>query len=96
MNIGILGTGAISHKHVQAYKNIGWKVVACSDIFAPAGEAFAKQYGCDFVPAQIPAIQSRRVPRRVCGAFGDGGMMSGHRRRADLRRGSFMRDTRRL
>src|SRR5262249_8089659 len=49
MNIGILGTGAISHKHAQAYKNIGWRVVACSDIFASAGHSFAEKYGCDFV-----------------------------------------------
>jgi UDP-N-acetyl-2-amino-2-deoxyglucuronate dehydrogenase len=50
MNIGILGTGAISHKHVQAYRNIGWNVVACSDIFPQAGNAFAEKYACDFVP----------------------------------------------
>ena len=49
MNIGILGTGAISHKHVQAYRAIGWNVVACSDIFPQAGTAFAETYGCDFV-----------------------------------------------
>lgn len=61
MNIGILGTGAISHKHVQAYTNIGWKVVACSDIFAPAGQAFADRYGCAFVPTLEALVQYKDV-----------------------------------
>ena len=61
MNIGILGTGAISHKHVQAYTNIGWKVVACSDIFAPAGQAFADRYGCDFVPTLQELVRHKDV-----------------------------------
>ncbi|MBS1832976.1 MAG: Gfo/Idh/MocA family oxidoreductase [Acidobacteria bacterium] len=50
MKIGILGTGAIAHKHVQAYKNIGWEVVACSNGYQPHGVAFAQQYGIEFVP----------------------------------------------
>ncbi len=84
MNIGILGTGAISHKHVQAYSNIGWKVVACSDIFAPAGQAFADRYGCDFVPTleelvRHPDVQIvdvctfpnvRLEPVELCARFG--------------------------
>ena len=61
MNIGILGTGAISHKHVQAYTNIGWKVVACSDISAQAGQAFAARYGCDFVPTLQELVDHKDV-----------------------------------
>ncbi|HEY3741617.1 MAG TPA: Gfo/Idh/MocA family oxidoreductase [Bryobacteraceae bacterium] len=61
MNIGILGTGAISHKHVQAYTNIGWKVVACSDISSAAGEAFASRYGCDFVPTLAELVDHKDV-----------------------------------
>ena len=51
MKIGILGTGAIAHKHVQAYRNIGWQVTACANAYEPHGRAFAEQYGCDFAPS---------------------------------------------
>ncbi|MBM3726740.1 MAG: Gfo/Idh/MocA family oxidoreductase [Acidobacteria bacterium] len=51
MRVGLIGTGAISHKHAQAYANIGFKVTVVTDIHAPAGEAFAAKYGCEFVPA---------------------------------------------
>lgn len=50
MRVGIIGTGAISHKHVQAYRNIGYEVTACTDISAVYGQKFADQYGCEFVP----------------------------------------------
>ena len=49
MRVGIVGTGAISHKHAQAYKNIGFEVVVCSDIREQAGRAFADKWGCQFV-----------------------------------------------
>jgi UDP-N-acetyl-2-amino-2-deoxyglucuronate dehydrogenase len=49
MRVGIIGTGAISHKHAQAYKNIGYEVTACTDINETYGEKFANQYGCEFV-----------------------------------------------
>ncbi len=49
MRVGIIGTGAISHKHAQAYKNIGYEVTACTDISAEYGKKFADQYGCEFV-----------------------------------------------
>ncbi len=51
MKIGILGTGAIAHKHVQAYRNIGWEVTACANAYEPHGRAFAAQYGADFAPS---------------------------------------------
>lgn len=50
MNVGIIGTGAISHKHAQAYKNIGFNLIACTDISAEAGRKFADQHGCEFIP----------------------------------------------
>jgi len=50
MKVGMIGTGAISHKHAQAYKNIGFELTVCTDIFEPAGRKFADQYGCEFVP----------------------------------------------
>jgi len=50
MRVEIIGTGAISHKHAQAYANIGYQLTACTDINAESGRAFADQHGCEFVP----------------------------------------------
>ncbi|MCS7043873.1 MAG: Gfo/Idh/MocA family oxidoreductase [Bryobacteraceae bacterium] len=50
LRVGIIGTGAISHKHAQAYRNIGYRVTVCTDISREAGEKFAAQYGCQYVP----------------------------------------------
>ncbi|HEX8984964.1 MAG TPA: Gfo/Idh/MocA family oxidoreductase [Bryobacteraceae bacterium] len=49
MRVGMIGTGAISHKHAQAYKNIGYKLSVCTDINEEAGRRFAAQYGAEFV-----------------------------------------------
>ena len=48
MRVGIIGTGAIAHKHMQAYRNIGYEVTVCSDEHADFGRAFANRYGCHF------------------------------------------------
>ena len=45
----MIGTGAISHKHAQAYRNIGFELTVCTDIFEEGGRRFADQYGCEFV-----------------------------------------------
>ncbi len=50
MRVGIIGTGAISHKHAQAYKNIGFEIVACTDINPENGQKFAAQHGGVFLP----------------------------------------------
>jgi len=50
MRVGIIGTGAISHKHALAYRNIGFEIVACTDINPANGKAFAAQYGGVFLP----------------------------------------------
>ena len=50
MRVGMIGTGAISHKHAIAYKNIGFQITVCTDISAANGERFASQYGASFVP----------------------------------------------
>ncbi len=50
MRVGIIGTGAISHKHVQAYRNIGYELTVCTDINPQYGRSFAERYGCEFVP----------------------------------------------
>jgi UDP-N-acetyl-2-amino-2-deoxyglucuronate dehydrogenase len=49
MRVGMIGTGAISHKHAQAYSNIGYKLTVCTDINPESGRAFAEKYGCEFV-----------------------------------------------
>lgn len=50
MRVGIIGTGAISNKHAEAYKSIGFEVTVCTDIFEEAGRKFAERWGCEFVP----------------------------------------------
>ena len=49
MRVGMIGTGAISHKHAEAYRNIGYEITVCTDVFEPAGRKFADQYGAEFV-----------------------------------------------
>ncbi|HVT95689.1 MAG TPA: Gfo/Idh/MocA family oxidoreductase [Bryobacteraceae bacterium] len=49
MKVGIVGTGAISHKHAQAYRNIGWDFL-CTNQTEERGRAFASKWGCEFVP----------------------------------------------
>jgi predicted dehydrogenase len=50
MRVGIIGTGAIAHKHAQAYRNIGYQVTVCTDRAEASGRRFAEQYGCQFLP----------------------------------------------
>ncbi len=45
----MIGTGAISHKHAQVYRNIGFELTVCTDLFEASGRRFADQYGCEFV-----------------------------------------------
>lgn len=49
MRVGIIGTGAISYKHAEAYKNIGYDVTVCTDINEANGKRFAEQTGAKFV-----------------------------------------------
>src|SRR5581483_2361511 len=50
MKVGILGTGAIANKHAQAYRNIGFEIVACSNKTEARGIEFANRWGAKFVP----------------------------------------------
>lgn len=50
MRVGILGTGAIAHKHAQAYRNIGYPIVACTNRNSDKGRQFAADYHTEFVP----------------------------------------------
>ena len=61
MRVGIIGTGAISHKHAQAYANIGYELTVCTDVNAETGRAFAEKYGCQFVPSYQEVCVHPRV-----------------------------------
>jgi UDP-N-acetyl-2-amino-2-deoxyglucuronate dehydrogenase len=50
MRVGLLGTGAIANKHAQAYRNIGFELVACSNKTEARGREFAQRWGADFMP----------------------------------------------
>jgi predicted dehydrogenase len=50
MRVGIIGAGAISHKHALAYRNIGFRITVCTDINPASGHNFAAQHGAAFVP----------------------------------------------
>jgi UDP-N-acetyl-2-amino-2-deoxyglucuronate dehydrogenase len=58
MNVGVIGTGAIAWKHAQAYKNIGYKVTACTNGNEEKGRKFAEAWGAEFVAT--PEELSRR------------------------------------
>ena len=61
MRVGIIGTGAISHKHAQVYAKIGYELVACTDINAESGRDFANRYGCQFVATYEELCRHPRV-----------------------------------
>jgi len=50
MKVGILGTGAIANKHAQAYQNIGFQIVACSNRTEARGREFANRWNAEFIP----------------------------------------------
>ena len=61
MRVGIIGTGAISHKHAQAYRDIGFELTVCTDIIEANGRAFAEKWGCEFVPTPEELCRHPRV-----------------------------------
>ena len=61
MRVGIIGTGAISHKHAQAYRNVGYEVTVCTDIYEEAGRKFAGEHGCEFVKTYEAVCRHPRV-----------------------------------
>src|SRR6266851_4962403 len=48
LRVGIIGCGAISDKHLQAYRSIGYKVVAVTDVRQEHGKKFAAAAGAEF------------------------------------------------
>jgi UDP-N-acetyl-2-amino-2-deoxyglucuronate dehydrogenase len=49
MNVAIIGAGAIAAKHAQAYRNIGYRITACTDRTAERGAQFAARWNAEFV-----------------------------------------------
>lgn len=49
MRVGLLGTGAIANKHAQAYRNIGFELIACSNQTESRGREFAERWGARFI-----------------------------------------------
>ena len=45
--VGIIGTGAVAHKHARAFRNIGYEVTACAARDPARSKQFANQYGAD-------------------------------------------------
>jgi predicted dehydrogenase len=61
MNVGMIGTGAISGKHAQAYRNIGFRLAVCTDIDEEAGRRFADRHGAEFVRTYEEVCRHPRV-----------------------------------
>jgi predicted dehydrogenase len=59
MRVGVIGTGAIAWKHAQAYKNIGYRITACTNGNEEKGRKFAEAWGAEFVAN--PEELSRRA-----------------------------------
>jgi UDP-N-acetyl-2-amino-2-deoxyglucuronate dehydrogenase len=55
MRVGIVGTGAIAWKHAEAYTNIGYQIIACTNRTTDRGRKFADATGAEFVatPEQL-------------------------------------------
>lgn len=84
MRVGLLGTGAIANKHAQAYRNIGFELVACSNKTEARGGEFAERWGAEFIPdfrdlCRYPALDFIDVctfpdfhlePLEVCASIG--------------------------
>ena len=49
MKVGLIGTGAIAHKHGDSYKEIDYQIVAVSNRSEQKGREFADKYGAEFV-----------------------------------------------
>jgi len=57
----MIGCGAISQKHAQVYKNIGYELTVCTDIFEETGRRFAETYGAEFVSSYEAVCRHPRV-----------------------------------
>lgn len=61
MRVGVIGTGAISYKHAQAYANLGFEIVACTNRSPQSGHRFADVAGAEFLPTVEQVCRHPRV-----------------------------------
>jgi UDP-N-acetyl-2-amino-2-deoxyglucuronate dehydrogenase len=61
MRVGMIGTGAISQKHAEAYRSIGYELTVCTDVNVEAGRRFAAQHGVEFVESYEDVCRHPRV-----------------------------------
>lgn len=61
MRVGMIGTGAISAKHAQAYRNIGYELTVCTNHTPEKGKKFAEANGADFVATFEEVCRDSRV-----------------------------------
>jgi len=61
LRVGIIGTGAISWKHAQAYRNIGYEVTVCTNSSEGKGRKFAEATGAEFVKTSQEVCRHPRV-----------------------------------
>jgi predicted dehydrogenase len=57
----MIGAGAISEKHAQVYKSIGYELTVCTDIFEAAGRRFADRHNAEFVPTYEEVCRHPKV-----------------------------------
>ncbi len=61
MRVGLIGTGAISHKHALAYKNIGFEIATACDSAPGRAEEFCAKYGGEAVATWQDVCKHPRV-----------------------------------
>jgi UDP-N-acetyl-2-amino-2-deoxyglucuronate dehydrogenase len=61
VRVGLIGTGAISHKHAQAYSNIGYEIAAACDAAPGRAAEFCAQYGGEAVGTWEDVCRHPRV-----------------------------------
>jgi len=84
LRVGIIGCGAISHKHALVYKNIGYEITVCTDISEANGKKLADQYGAEYVASYEDVCRHPKVdyvdvctfpdfrlqPLQICAEYG--------------------------
>jgi UDP-N-acetyl-2-amino-2-deoxyglucuronate dehydrogenase len=61
LNVGLIGTAAVAHKHAQAYRNLGFELVVCSNRNEERGRRFAEQYEAEFVRNYEQVCEDPRI-----------------------------------
>jgi predicted dehydrogenase len=61
LKVGLIGTGAVAHKHAQAYRNLGFEIAVCWNRNQERGRQFAGQYGAEFVRSYEQVCSDPRI-----------------------------------